>query len=58
MNLNPEIWAAESYTIATKFAYNLPVNYSYEREAQKICIKRIALAGCRLAALLDTIKKD
>lgn len=53
VNLNPEIWAQESYNISAKFAYSSPFNYNYQRKAQEISLERIALAGCRLAALVD-----
>lgn len=53
VNLDPEVWAQESYDIATRFAYGTHLNYNYQRKAQEISLARISLAGCRLAAVID-----
>jgi hypothetical protein len=53
VNLNPEVWAQESYDISEKFAYGTQFNYNYQQKAQEISLARIALAGCRLAAFID-----
>jgi len=53
VNLKPEVWAQESYRISKDFSYSLPLNDNYQAKAQDISLERIALAGCRLAKLLD-----
>lgn len=53
MQLNPTLWAEESHEIAEKFAYNLPVNSAYQKNARRLAAKRLAIAGCRLAALVN-----
>lgn len=55
MDVNPSQWAEESRSIAINMAYQLPINDHYQENAQKISEQRIALAGCRLAALLNNI---
>ncbi len=54
-NLNPQIWVQESHEIAVNFAYGMPFNYAYQRKAQEIALERIAIAGCRLAAVMDNV---
>lgn len=51
----PTQWADESYRIAIKKVYSVPIDNQYQKSAQKISEKRIALAGCRLGALLNDI---
>lgn len=58
VNLNPQVWAKESHDISVNFAYNKPFNYAYQHKAQEISLQRISLAGCRLAAIIDDIKKS
>ncbi len=53
VNLNPQLWAKESSEIAANFAYVSSFNYAYQLKAQEISLERIALAGCRLAAIID-----
>ena len=58
----PLQWAEESHALAVNKVYktlpgnNVP-NIAYQRLAQKITEQRIALAGCRLGALLAKIDK-
>lgn len=58
-DLNPKNWAIESYDTALNFAYNVYPNskpsYQYEQEGRKIALERIALAGYRLANLLNNL---
>lgn len=58
VDLNPAVWAAESYQLATQKAYRLEPHdkpsRQYQLEARKMSEQRLALAGCRLAALLST----
>jgi len=55
-DLDPMHWAQESHALAAAIAYTkLSVRYpdsTYQQLAQQISEKRIALAGCRLAAVL------
>lgn len=55
MELNPLIWQNESYELAKKVAYNSKVSPEHQDLVAKISEQRLALAGCRLAALLTTI---
>jgi hypothetical protein len=59
MNLNPRVWAEESYQIAVNKAYQLKAGQKpdkiYQYRVKRITEQRIALAGCRLAALLDSL---
>lgn len=56
-DLNPENWCKEGFTIAKDFVYTTPENSAlsaeYISKAQKIVAQRIALAGYRLANLLN-----
>jgi hypothetical protein len=57
---SPLQWAEESHTLAVNKVYKtLPANnlpdINYQRSAQKVTEQRIALAGCRLGALLNKI---
>jgi hypothetical protein len=54
-DLNPKHWAAESHHLASTVVYHLPMDKQYQKNAQLICEKQIALAGCRLGLLLNTL---
>lgn len=58
VDLNPMHWAQESKTIAMQRVYALPVDANYQRGAQQIAEQRIALAGCRLAGLMNEINSS
>ena len=57
--LDPQKWAEESNRLAREVAYALPENSqpsaAYEAKAQEVARRRIALAGYRLANLLNSI---
>lgn len=57
--LDPQKWAEESNQLARDVAYALPENSqpsaAYEAKAQDVARRRIALAGYRLANLLNSI---
>ncbi len=59
MKLNPQVWAAESHQIAIDKAYRLKARQkpdkNYQSMVKRLTEERIALAGCRLAALLNQI---
>jgi len=58
MTLDPMSWAKESHEIAVKIAYGTLHNNAdekYQQTVQRISLERIAIAGCRLAALSDHI---
>lgn len=59
MILSPQNWANESHKIAVKHAYRIQMNQvpssDYQTMVQMISEQQIALAGCRLAALLNKI---
>ena len=56
---NPMHWAEESHALAVKMAYALPydnyIDYRYQRSASQIIEPRLALAGCRLAFMMNQI---
>lgn len=58
-NVNPQLWADESYTIATNFAYHTPWQQplapTYLAQGQQIVEKQLALAGYRLATVLNQL---
>lgn len=60
--LDPARWAQESYELARTAAYNLPENSmptdAYAARARDVSRRRLALAGYRLAQLLNTIYPD
>jgi hypothetical protein len=62
MNLNPRVWAEESHRLAVRKVYKLQEGQSpqqrYQTMTQKLTEKRIALAACRLAALLNQLCKE
>lgn len=57
--LDPRKWADESHALARTVAYALPANSQpspdYERKAQETSRRQLALAGYRLANLLNSI---
>lgn len=56
--MNPEGWVAESHQLARRNAYSLGSNRpdaAYKSMAQRVARERIALAGYRLAALLNNL---
>jgi len=60
-NLDPNVWANESFEQDVKFVYSLPEGSkpsdAYLAQGQKICEKRLALAGYRLSEVLNKILK-
>lgn len=56
IDLNSMHWAEESNAIAKRYAYTLPINQDYQAHAQMLIEQRIALAGCRLAAVLNQVE--
>lgn len=61
MDSNPMHWAQESHALAVKMAYALPLGHRidnhYQRAASQIIEPQLALAGCRLAFLMNQIDK-
>jgi len=59
MNKNAGHWAQESHQLALTVAYKIKdkeiPDTQYQQRAQDVVSKRIALAGCRLAAVLNQI---
>lgn len=59
MNLDPRIWARESFQVAVHSAYRVSLgerpSLAYQRQTQQITQQRLALAGCRLGAILRVI---
>lgn len=59
---NPKHWAKESYHDATHYAYAIMEQQvpssEYQQATQKITRQRLALAGCRLAAVLNQLDQD
>lgn len=59
MELKPQAWANESHHIAVKQAYEVywsqKPSKPYQHMTRTVSEERIALAGCRLAALLDKL---
>ena len=60
--LNPDAWARESHVLATTVVYNLPENSAptdeYNARARAVARQRIALAGYRLAQVLNQLFPD
>jgi len=60
-DLNAEDWAMESFDISKNFVYSLPENSvpsdQYLATAQEISGQRAALAGYRLAELVNKLLK-
>lgn len=58
-DLNAKDWTIESYNLAKSFVYTIPENTSptpaYIAQGQKIVAQQLALAGYRLANLLNTL---
>ncbi len=57
MNLDPKIWAEESFQLALQHVYQVKKKPTkkYQAMAKALSEQRIALAGCRLAALLNKL---
>lgn len=59
MDINPAHWAEESYELAVKQAYRVPlteeISPAYQRMVIATTEARLAQAGCRLAAILNHI---
>ena len=59
MNTDPMHWAKESHALAVKYAYapqrDQGVYPRYQRMAVQVVEERLALAGCRLAAVLNDL---
>ncbi|MBB4370587.1 hypothetical protein GGD63_003382 [Bradyrhizobium sp. cir1] len=65
-DLDPAVWAQESADLAKQFAYAPPVSMGknpplltreYETDAKNVARARAALAGARLANLIETALK-
>jgi len=59
-NLDPHEWVMESYDLARTVTYKnitegSAPSQAYTEEAQKLCRKRLALAGYRLAGVLNSL---
>jgi hypothetical protein len=58
-NTNPKEWSYQSYQLAKNFVYqaryNKTISNDYQQQAQVIVEKQTALAGYRLAAILNQI---
>ena len=56
-NVDPAYWAMQSHQLAVHVVYQLKMNQvptkAYQRNAKKWSERQIALAGCRLAAVLS-----
>ncbi|MDI9819462.1 MULTISPECIES: S1/P1 nuclease [unclassified Legionella] len=59
MTLNPEVWANESHQLAVNNAYHIrpgeKPSRQYQRMVKSLTEQRLALAGCRLASLLNKL---
>ena len=59
---DPMLWANESHTLAVNTAYVLPADNNpdkqYQQTAKDISAQRVALAGCRLANLLNSLCEE
>ncbi|RAP36361.1 hypothetical protein B1207_09495 [Legionella quinlivanii] len=57
--INPESWSEESYDLAVNLAYRIQYgeipSKAYENDVKTAVEKRITLAGCRLAVVLNDI---
>ncbi|PIQ28343.1 hypothetical protein COW36_04085 [bacterium (Candidatus Blackallbacteria) CG17_big_fil_post_rev_8_21_14_2_50_48_46] len=58
LSYDPQAWAQESYKLAVQAGYEAlplhgPLSEKYIRQAQEICLVRLALGGHRLAELLN-----
>jgi hypothetical protein len=58
-DLNPDVWARESHMLAASVVYDLPENTvpsdAYNTKARAVTRQRLALAGYRLAAVLNEL---
>lgn len=62
-NASIESWSQEGYDLATNFVYKglkegTKLSEDYQKEAEAICRKRVALGGYRLGMLLDKVYKQ
>lgn len=61
-DLNPQHWAKESHNLAVKYAYSIrpgtKPDKKYQQLVKSISKQQLALAGCRLAALLKDIRQS
>jgi hypothetical protein len=59
MNLEPNVWAEESHKLAVNKAYQIKAGQKpdkrYQRMVKMVSEQRLALAGCRLAAVLNKL---
>lgn len=59
MSMDPQQWAEESHQLAVNTAYKLSYGQkptrAYKAEARAVVEQRLALAGCRLAHLLNSL---
>jgi hypothetical protein len=59
MELDPQLWARQSFQLAVNKAYSLKPgrkpSIQYQKMTKAISERQIALAGCRLAALLNAL---
>ena len=59
---NPKHWAQESYDLAVNTVYKIPLDQvldkTYEYTAKRLSEQRVAMAGCRLAELLNRIASE
>lgn len=57
--INPDIWVKEGFNLATSFVYTTPENQmpnnAYVSKTKEISQQRVALAGYRLANLLNSL---
>ncbi|MBA4696030.1 MAG: S1/P1 nuclease [Legionella sp.] len=62
MDLDPNHWAQESFSIAEKYAYQASPrkrpSKAYQAMVKNITTQRLAIAGCRLAALLNQLEQQ
>ncbi|MCR9191266.1 MAG: S1/P1 nuclease [Gammaproteobacteria bacterium] len=60
-NLDAMHWAEESHLLAIQYAYAIQEDAAptetYEANTRKICGQQLVYAGCRLAALLNSLKR-
>ncbi|MCC5015988.1 MULTISPECIES: S1/P1 nuclease [unclassified Legionella] len=59
VNLQPKVWATESHQLAIHKAYQIKAGQKpdkrYQRMVKATTEERLAIAGCRLAAVLNTL---
>jgi S1/P1 Nuclease len=58
---NLKLWAKQSHQLGIRVAYQIKPNTkpskAYQLRAQKVVKKQLAIAGCRLAAVLNTVNQ-